>query len=247
MLKNAKHLTNVCLCFLIYSILSVTPYLYKSSDTPRNIYIPAASHYISSDDTYTSASLSNPYTDAKKVAITFDDGPCSLTTPRLLKGLKERNVKATFFVVGANADKNRDLIKEMYNDGHLIGNHTHTHCNLATLTSGSALTELNEVDNVIYNITGEYPDFLRPPFGECGNAIINSLNMFEVLWDIDPKDWSVQNTELVVLHVINNVSDGDIILLHDIFDTSVDAALQIVDILSERGYEFVTVDEILFP
>lgn len=244
MLKKTKLITALCLFIFIYFKLSEFTQNAAATDDK---YTDTASHLIISGDTYTPSPEFNPYTDIKKIAITFDDGPNVSTTPRLLDGLRERNAKATFFVVGENAKKNKDIIKQMYADGHIIGNHTNTHCNLATLTCSKALNELKQTDNTIFEITGEYPDFLRPPFGECGKVIGESLNMFKVLWDIDPRDWSVQNTDLVVKYVVNNVSDGDIILLHDIFDTSVDAALQIVDILSKQGYEFVTVDEILFP
>lgn len=189
----------------------------------------------------------SPYKDIKKVALTFDDGPNVSTTPRLLDGLRERGIKATFFVVGENADNNKEIIKTMYEDGHLIGNHTNTHCNLAGLSCTEAKNEINLANNVIKEITGSNADYIRPPFGECGKQLDSELNMFKVLWDIDPRDWSVLNTRSVVNYVTAHTEDGDIILLHDIFDTSVDAALEITDILTERGFEFVTVEEIFFP
>lgn len=189
----------------------------------------------------------SPYKDVKRVALTFDDGPNISTTPRLLDGLRERGVKATFFVIGKSADNNRDIIKKMYDDGHLIGNHTNTHCNLAGMSYTNAINEIILVNDVIKDITGMDTEYIRPPFGECGKQLDKELNMFKVMWDIDPRDWSVLNTKRVVNYVVSHVEDGDIILLHDIFDTSVDSALQIVDILKAEGYEFVTVDELFFP
>lgn len=189
----------------------------------------------------------SPYKDVKRVALTFDDGPNASTTPRLLDGLRERGVKATFFVIGKSADNNRDIIKKMYEDGHLIGNHTNTHCNLAVMSCTEAQNEISLANSVIKDITGLDTDYIRPPFGECGKQLDSELNMFKVMWDIDPRDWSVMNTKSVVNYVVNHVDDGDIILLHDIFDTSVDSALEIIDILKAQGYEFVTVDEIFFP
>lgn len=189
----------------------------------------------------------SPYMDVKRVAITFDDGPNISTTTRLLDGLRERGVKATFFVIGKSADNNREIIKTMYEDGHLIGNHTNTHCNLAGMSCTEAENEINLANNVIKDITGSNTDYIRPPFGECGKQLDSELNMFKVMWDIDPRDWSVLNTKSVVNYVVNHVDDGDIILLHDIFDTSVDAALEIIDILKSQGYEFVTVEDIFFP
>ena len=189
----------------------------------------------------------SPYKDVKRVALTFDDGPNASTTPRLLEGLRERGVKATFFVIGKSADNNRDIIKTMYEEGHLIGNHTNTHCNLAGMSCIEAQNEISLANSVIKDITGLDTDFIRPPFGECGKQLDSELNMFKVMWDVDPRDWSVLNTKSVVNYVVSHVDDGDIILLHDIFDTSVDSALEIVDILKAQGYEFVTVDEIFFP
>lgn len=206
-------------------------------------YFTYADQFDDSDKVFSDS----PYKDVKRIALTFDDGPHIYTTPRLLDGLRERGIKATFFVIGKSADNNREIIKTMYDDGHLIGNHTNTHCNLAGMSCTEAKNEINLANNVIKDITGSNTDYIRPPFGECGKELDSELNMFKVMWDIDPRDWSVLNTKTVVNYVVSHVDDGDIILLHDIFDTSVDAALEIVDILKAQGYEFVTVDEIFFP
>ena len=208
-----------------------------------SVHFTYADRYDDSDNVFSDS----PYKDVKRVALTFDDGPNSSTTPRLLEGLRERGVKATFFVIGKSADNNRDIIKTMYEDGHLIGNHTNTHCNLAGMSCEAAQNELMLANSVIKDITGFDTDYVRPPFGECGKQLDSELNMFKVMWDIDPRDWSVQNTKSIVNYVVSHVEDGDIILLHDIFETSVDSALEIVDILQAEGYEFVTVDEIFFP
>lgn len=187
------------------------------------------------------------YMDIKKVAITFDDGPRESTTEKLLDGLAERDVVATFFVVGENVLENKDLIERMYKDGHLIGNHTHSHCNLRVKSCNDAKNEINLASQSIYETIGIYSEFLRPPYGACSEEFIKNINMFEILWDIDPLDWVDKNTEKIVRKVTSKVKDGDIILLHDIYDTSVEAALQIVDILKSEGYEFVTVEELLLP
>lgn len=185
--------------------------------------------------------------DIKKIALTFDDGPHCNTTPTLLDGLRERGIKATFFIIGEKAAQNPSIVTQMFEDGHLIGNHTNTHCQLTDMSCDNALSDIDMASQVIYDITGSYTDFIRPPFGECGATLNSSLNMFKVLWDIDPRDWSIQNKKSVVDYVVSHVKDGDIILLHDIFNTSVEAALEIIDILSQEGYIFVTVDELLFP
>ena len=221
---------SLCILFLIFICLYGVHFVYADrSDDSDKVFSDSA------------------YKDVKRVALTFDDGPNILTTPRLLDGLRERGVKATFFVIGKSADNNRDIIKTMHDDGHLIGNHTNTHCNLATMSCEAAQNEISLANSDIKDITGMDTDYIRPPFGECGKQLDSQLNMFKVMWDIDPRDWSVLNTKSIVNYVVSHVEDGDIILLHDIFDTSVDSALEIVDILKAEGYEFVTVDEIFFP
>ena len=106
----------------------------------------------------------------KTVAITFDDGPGSKTTPRLLDGLKERGVKATFFVVGENAVNNKDLIMRMYDEGHVIGNHTYTHVELTKLSKSAAINEITKTNELIESITGEPVTFIRPPCGAWNEA-----------------------------------------------------------------------------
>lgn len=187
-----------------------------------------------------------PYEERKRVALTFDDGPGE-STERLLDGLKERNVKATFFVVGEKALQYPEIIKRMKEEGHIIGNHTYSHVNLNSMSCETAMEEVRRNSDLIEELTGERPVFLRPPYGECAEKMKKELDMFVVLWDIDPLDWSIQNTGEVTASVLSNVTDNDTILLHDIFDTSVDAALQIVDNLQKENYEFVTVEELMFP
>lgn len=239
--------------FTIYISLFAFSYFTYNESASINIsdepfpYFTANSTEVKPSDASDIQTDFSPYMDIKKIALTFDDGPNSLTTPALLDGLKERNVKATFFIIGKSAAINPEIIKQMHEDGHLIGNHTNTHCELTSMSCEIAMENINLANETVYNITGENMDFIRPPFGECGTKLSNKLNMFQVLWDIDPRDWSIQNTKSVVNYVVNHVKDGDIILLHDIFDTSVDAALQIIDILTEEGYQFVTVEEIMFP
>ncbi len=188
----------------------------------------------------------SPYRDIKRVALTFDDGPDGVTTARLLDGLKQRDVKATFFVIGIKAYANPEIIKRMHDEGHLIGNHTNTHCRLIKVSYETAMCEINLTSENIFSITGEYPDYIRPPFGEYTNKLKESFQMFQILWNLDPRDWSVLNANTVANYVIKNVKDGDIILLHDIFDTSVDAAFIIIDELTKQGYSFVRIDELLY-
>lgn len=238
MKKNCKKYIYIFLMTILY-IFAVQINRYGT----KNETSEAIAHY--SND-ITEEESENFFEDKKRVALTFDDGPGEGTL-RLLDGLRERNAKATFFVVGEKAEQYPDTVRKMKEDGHLIGNHTYTHVQMNTLSCEAAVAEVKKTSELIESITGEGTGYLRPPYGECTKKMKQELDMFIVLWDVDPLDWSIQNEDSVVNRVLADVEDGDIILLHDIFDTSVAAAFRIVDALQKEGYEFVTVEELMFP
>lgn len=179
------------------------------------------------------------------IAITFDDGPSSRYTGRLLDGLKERNVKASFFLIGENAEENPVLVERIYKEGHLIGNHTYSHVQMTHLSEEVAVREIEKTDQVISAITGEHVAYMRPPFGAWQRELEVRMEVLPVLWSVDPLDWTTENVDEIVSKVVTEVEEGDIILLHDCYASSVEAALRIVDILQKEGYEFVTVDRLL--
>lgn len=179
------------------------------------------------------------------IAITFDDGPSSRYTGRLLDGLKERNVKASFFLIGENAEENPVLVERIYKEGHLIGNHTYSHVQMTHLSEEAAVREIEKTDQVISAITGEHVAYMRPPFGAWQRELEVRMEVLPVLWSVDPLDWTTENVDEIVSKVVTEVEEGDIILLHDCYASSVEAALRIVDILQKEGYEFVTVDRLL--
>lgn len=203
------------------------------------------SETLSQSNSDSSANTAKEQPSQKKIALTFDDGPHPVYTLKLLDGLAQRNVKATFFIIGESAERNPEVIKRIHAEGHLIGNHTYSHVQLTCINSAKALEEIAKTNEVIASITGESIRYIRPPYGIYNETLAKSSNLIPVIWTVDPRDWSVLNTDSVVSHVIKNVKENDVILLHDIFETSVDAALRIVDILSEQGYTFVTIDELL--
>ena len=183
--------------------------------------------------------------EAPKIAITFDDGPSRQCTGRLLDGLKERGVKATFFLIGKNAKENPKLVRRLDEEGHLIGNHTYNHVEITRLSDEEAKKELMDTDEVISQITGKHVEYMRPPFGQWQDNLEKELNVMPVMWSIDPLDWTTKNVDEIVNKVVTEAGENDIILLHDCYDSSVDAALRIVDILMKKGYEFVTADELI--
>lgn len=184
--------------------------------------------------------------EEKKIALTFDDGPHPQFTEKLLDGLKERGVQATFFVTGEHAELHPDIIERMNEEGHIIGNHTYSHIQLTSGNREVYKAELIKTNQILSNITGEEVLYVRPPYGTWDKSFETELNMFPVLWNVDPLDWCSDNASLVISRVLKDAEENDIILMHDYYETSVTAALQIVDELQERGYTFVTVEEILF-
>lgn len=183
--------------------------------------------------------------EEKRIAITFDDGPHRLYTPKLLDGLKERGIHATFFLVGENIGNNEALVKRMAEEGHLIGNHTFSHVQLTKMKKEDACREVQQTNERICAVTGAPVLYIRPPYGSWNDELQAEIPMTVTLWNLDSEDWKSQNTGKIVELVESEAKEGSIILLHDIFDTSVEAALRIVDDLTAQGYTFVTVDELL--
>lgn len=182
----------------------------------------------------------------KKIAITFDDGPNPDYTEMLLEGLKERGVCATFFLLGKEVEKYPDIVKDIYDGGHLIGTHSYEHVNLSSLNDKAAIEQVDKTNAAIKKITGESPEYIRPPFGCWKCNLDYETSMIEVLWDVDPLDWKTSNSDVIAKRVVDKVQENDIILLHDASESSVNAAFKIIDELQRQGYTFVTVDEILF-
>lgn len=182
-----------------------------------------------------------------KIALTFDDGPNPTWTPKLLDGLKERDVKATFFLIGMNIEQEggSEIVKRLYEEGHLIGNHTYHHVEITKLKDSQAYQELAMTNSLIEGITGEKVEFMRPPFGAFQKELAEKIQLLPVMWSVDPLDWATENVDEIVNKVVTETEENDIILLHDCYGSSVKAALRIVDLLKAEGYEFVTVDELL--
>ncbi len=188
---------------------------------------------------------SGQITERPKLAVTFDDGPSSICTGRLLDGLKERKVKATFFLIGEYAEQNPELVKRIHEEGHLIGNHTYHHVDISRMSDEEAAAEIKKTDDVIYALTNQHVKYIRPPFGAWQKDLELEMEVLPVMWSVDPLDWTTENVDEIVNKVVTEVKEDDIILLHDCYDSSVDAALRIIDILIKEGYEFVTVDELI--
>jgi len=182
--------------------------------------------------------------EPKYVALTFDDGPKADTTSALLDGLLERGAAATFFVVGEQIPCNESLLQRMKAEGHQIGNHTYSHVRLKTADKDSVVEEIQKSEVLLRSAVGEGCFWLRPPYGAIDTQRAALIKTPMIYWSVDPQDWKLLDTKKVVDAVLSTVQPGDIILLHDFYPTSVEAALEIVDRLQEEGYAFVTVEEL---
>ena len=180
--------------------------------------------------------------EAKYVALTFDDGPSGKYTRQLLDGLYDRGVQATFLLCGYRMRDYPDLTRRIYDEGHEIGYHGFTHKNMKTMSRREIARELTDSQALLPE--GCRPVFLRPPGGCCSDAVrqvAEARNLAILNWSVDPRDWATHDTAAVERSVLKNIKDGDIVLLHDMSASSVQAALDIIDVLLEQEYEIVTV------
>ena len=182
--------------------------------------------------------------EPKYLALTFDDGPRADTTTRLLDGLLERGASATFFVIGEQIPGNEELLQRMKAEGHQIGNHTYSHVKLLKADMDTVVEEVHKAETLLKEAVGEGSFWLRPPYGLIGEERAKLIKTPMIYWSVDPQDWKLLNAEKVTEAVLSAVKPGDIILLHDFYSSSVDAALTIIDKLQAEGYDFVTVEEL---
>lgn len=181
----------------------------------------------------------------KMIALTFDDGP-NYNTSKVIDVLNKYDIKATFFVLGSRAINNKDILKKMADSGMEIGNHTYNHLLLTKYDENKIRSEIEDTSEVIYSATKKRPKLLRPSYGSVNNKIKKVANMPIIIWDIDTLDWKYHNSKRITSRVVNKVRDGDIILMHDIYSASLNALSNIISILQDNGYEFVTIDELFY-
>jgi peptidoglycan/xylan/chitin deacetylase (PgdA/CDA1 family) len=193
---------------------------------------------------YSSCSVEGSY-----VAMTFDDGPHAQNTPRLLDILKQRGIKATFFVVGKNAAEYPDILKRIAEEGHEIANHSFSHPLLASLSEPALREQLDKTHQTVLKESGVTMTVMRPPYGALSDPQRRWTNANFgykiILWDVDPLDWKFRDAARVETEILNRTRPGSIILSHDIHKTTVDAMPSTLDALTAKGFKFVTVSELL--
>lgn len=183
------------------------------------------------------------------IAMTFDDGPNAQLTPKLLDMLKERGIKATFFVVGKNVEEYPDIVRRMAAEGHEVANHSWSHPALTKLGAEGFRKQIESTNDAIAKATGKRPVLMRPPYGAT-SAILNrrlseQYGLKVILWSVDPLDWKYRNSNRVYSYITQNTQPGSIILTHDIHATTVAAMPATLDSLLAKGYKFATVSELI--
>lgn len=185
-----------------------------------------------------------PSTPGRKVvALTFDDGPSVATTPRLLDILAAKRAKATFFVLGYMAQRAPEVLKRQVAEGHEVESHTMSHQNLISLSGAAIQGEVQSADVVLQQAIGRPARLVRPPYGAINDTVRMNVGKPMIIWTVDPEDWKYRNSATVRANVVSRVFDGAIVLMHDIYDSTVDAVAGVIDDLRAAGYEFLTVEE----
>lgn len=187
------------------------------------------------------------YIDETKpmIALTFDDGPTRRYTTAILDALKEHDAYATFFILGSRAGNAPDLLQRMVLEGSEIGNHSYSHKQLTTLSKERVEEELSATQESIYGITKRYPEIIRPPYGSKNDMIMQCAQGKKVVtWTLDTRDWSTKDAKKTVTYVMDHVKDGDIILMHDLYASTAQAATILIPKLKEAGYQLVTVSDL---
>jgi peptidoglycan/xylan/chitin deacetylase (PgdA/CDA1 family) len=183
------------------------------------------------------------------IAMTFDDGPHATNTPKLLDMLAKRHIKATFFLIGENAKQYPNIVKRIIAEGHEIGNHSWTHPVLSKMSDDAVRSELRRTEDAIVAACGVKPALMRPPYGALTvkqRQWVNAEFGYKIiLWDVDPLDWKIRNSEHVEHEILTQVRNGSIILSHDIHATTVAAMPDTLDALLAKGFKFVKVSELL--
>lgn len=182
--------------------------------------------------------------DKPTVAFTFDDSPTKDNTTRLIEILNKNFSRATFFMLGNKMESNQSIVKYVYESGNEVGSHTYTHKNLNKMSKDEIINDYIKVNNLYNSLTGDTIKLFRPPYGIIKNNMEDYLDVSYILWSVDTLDWKYRSKDYIVNTVLNNISDGDIILFHDTYKSSIDAVEELLPLLYKKGYQIVSVSEL---
>lgn len=228
-------IVTICLIVIVALIDLFGLTISRVDDPVKKVRVAPMSHHVRAR---------RDYSGKKLVALTFDDGPSPETTPRLLDILYEKDVLATFFALGKMARNNPDIILRAKKEGHTVASHTMYHQNLIRISASAVESDVSEAKSVLKSILGQSPTLTRPPYGNINNAVRSSTGTPLILWSVDTLDWKSRDVSAIIETTKAQVHDGAIILMHDIYDTTVDAVPIIIDDLRKDGYEFVMISEL---
>lgn len=182
--------------------------------------------------------------DKKTVALTFDDGPSSKYNAQFLDVLARNKAHATFFMVGTMMNNCQKCVLDTYNSGNEVGSHTYNHMNIKKNNALDVNDNLKQVDDLFYKITNDHIKYVRPPYGSYSKENLENINNPLILWNIDTEDWSHHDVDYIVNSVMENVQDGSIILMHELYETSLQALEVLLPRLYAEGYQVVSVSEL---
>ena len=232
----------------IYSYKSVSNIIKKTSDSfVIDMDSGEVSRVIAKDNDIEYDFYKQKFIDKSKpmVALTFDDGP-NYNTSKVLDILEKYNVKATFFILGSNIKGNEGIIKRMNELDMEIGNHMYSHKLITKLKNQDINKEITKVDNLVFDIIGEYPTLVRPSYGTFNKRIKSLVDRPIIIWNVDTLDWKNHSSKIISKRVFRNIGDGDIVLMHDIYSATANSLEIIIPKLLDMGYQIVTVSELFY-
>ena len=234
----------LCMCFLILSGCGQT----KPVDTltQEDGSTSSTTQSTTESTTETTVTTKTETSDGPKlIALTFDDGPHSAVTSRILDTLEKHGAKATFFIVGNRVDSCKNVVKRAHNIGCEIGSHTWSHKNLSKLTVSQMQEEMKKSAYAISAVTGVPVKIMRPPEGGYNDTVKKNIQYPMIMWSVDSNDWKYRDAKKDYDAVMNTVFDGAIILMHDLYPATAEAVEKLIPDLMAKGYKFVTVSELM--
>jgi len=231
---------------IISLVDSTTPPFTRETETSETPEILETSE-VEETTEYVPLKIDIPYGNGTKIALTFDDGPGPYTE-RLLEILAENNTVATFFIMGYKVSSYERLIKNAVAQGCQVAGHTWNHPQLTAISDEEIREELHSTNSAIFDVTGIYPPIYRPPYGSYNDKVKEisaELGLSLINWNIDTNDWRYRNADRVYEHIMTHITDGCIVLCHDVHGTTVEAMERVIPELVENGYILVTVSELM--
>jgi len=236
------------LVFILLKVFCSFSFLWVSILVTTWIFLTAFGSFNIRSNFFLKARHHNYKSKKSEIAITFDDGPNKEFTPRILALLKKHDAKATFFLIGNQVEKNKEIVKSIIKEGHIIGNHTFSHSNnFGFLKTEEVITDLKKTNQVIEELTGLKLTFFRPAFGVTNPRIakaVKSLNLDTFGWSIRSLDTTKDTKEKILTRITKNSKKGDVILLHDSSEKSVEVLEQFLVFIDKQQLKSVTLAQL---